>query len=196
MYNSIEIEAKVLLNKEQYDKLYKFLKMDDTMSFTQANYYIDSEDWDLKNNDIALRIRYVQTQKRYVLTLKTPMSEGLLEKNQELKTSDAKKMIDENIFPEGEVKDFLELLEVDTSKLKIVAHMDTLRTEIRSEEKDEVISLDQNTYGDRIDYELEVDKSGMALAQARITELLTQLGIHVTFNTKSKQSRAIAACCK
>ncbi len=196
MYNSIEIEAKVLLNKEQYDKLYKFLKMDDTMSFTQANYYIDSEDWDLKNNDIALRIRYVQTQKRYVLTLKTPMSEGLLEKNQELKTSDAKKMIDENIFPEGEVKDFLELLEVDTSKLKIVAHMDTLRTEIRSEEKDEVISLDQNTYGDRIDYELEVDKSGMALAQARITELLTPLGIPVTFNTKSKQSRAIAACCK
>ncbi len=196
MYNSIEIEAKVLLNKEQYDKLYKFLKMDDTMSFTQANYYIDSEDWDLKNNDIALRIRYVQTQKRYVLTLKTPMSEGLLEKNQELKTSDAKKMIDENIFPEGEVKDFLELLEVDTSKLKIVAHMDTLRTEIRSEEKDEVISLDQNTYGDRIDYELEVDKSGMALAQARIAELLTPLGIPVTFNTKSKQSRAIAACCK
>ena len=196
MYNSIEIEAKVLLNKEQYDKLYKFLKMDDTMSFTQANYYIDSEDWDLKNNDIALRIRYVQTQKRYVLTLKTPMSEGLLEKNQELKTSDAKKMIDENIFPEGEVKDFLELLEVDTSKLKIAAHMDTLRTEIRSEEKDEVISLDQNTYGDRIDYELEVDKSGMALAQARITELLTPLGIPVTFNTKSKQSRAIAACCK
>ena len=196
MYNSIEIEAKVLLNKEQYDKLYKFLKMDDTMSFTQANYYIDSEDWDLKNNDIALRIRYVQTQKRYVLTLKTPMSEGLLEKNQELKTSDAKKMIDENIFPEGEVKDFLELLEVDTSKLKIVAHMDTLRTEIRSEEKDEVISLDQNTYGDRIDYELEVDKSGMALAQTRITELLTPLGIPVTFNTKSKQSRAIAACCK
>jgi uncharacterized protein YjbK len=191
MQSNIEIEAKVLLTKEQYDKVYKALGMNPSMSYSQTNFYIDSKDRVLKNNDVALRIR--EKKGTYVLTLKTPMSEGLLEKNQELNAQEAMEMITDNLFPEGDIKEFLEILDIDTSKLVVLAKLTTLRTEKDSEAEEEEISLDQNTYGKHVDYELEVDKSAMALAQQKIAEILDPLKIKYALNHLSKASRALGA---
>ncbi len=190
MYSNIEIEAKVLLSKGDYEKVYKSLNMDYSSSYTQVNYYIDSKDSSLKKNDVALRIR--EKKGDYVLTMKTPLSEGLLEKNQSLKVKEALEMINLNKFPEGEVKEFLEILDIDTSKLVVLAKLTTLRNEIENSAEDEIISLDENTYGNKVDYELEVDKSGMALAQKKVEEILKPLGIKYELNTLSKASRALS----
>ena len=190
MYSNIEIEAKVLLSKSDYEKVYKSLNMDYANSYTQVNYYIESKDHVLKANDIVLRIR--EKKGEYILTLKTPLSEGLLEKNQNLRAKDALEMISLNKFPEGEIKSFLEVLDIDTDKLIVLARLTTLRTEIENTSEEETISLDSNTYGNKVDYELEVDKSGMALARQKAEDILKPLGIKYEFNTRSKAQRALA----
>ncbi|MFA6796624.1 MAG: CYTH domain-containing protein [Bacilli bacterium] len=194
MNNNVEIEAKVLLTKKQYLKVYESLKAEKGIEIiNQTNFYIDSRDRILKENDIALRIR--EKRDEYILTVKTPMSEGLLEKNQILDSKEAIEMIEFNKFPKGEVAEFLELLDIDLSKLVVLAKMSTKRTTIEKKDIRERISLDANYYGNKVDYELEVDKTAMALAEKRIEEILKPLNIKYKLNTVSKQTRALCEAC-
>lgn len=193
MNNNIEIEAKVLLSKDDYDKVLKNIigsKYKD--QFIQTNHYIDSPDRILKKQNIALRIR--ELKGNYTLTLKTPLSEGLLEKNQNLTPSQAYDMINFNKFPSGEIEDFLELLDVETSSLKKLATLATKRIEY--EYKTGLLALDENSYNNMVDYELEMEDSSMAQAKELVVEILESLNIKYSFNTISKQARAINAMSK
>ena len=128
MNNNIEIEAKVLLSKRDYEKVLTNIvgtKYKD--QFIQTNHYIDSKDRILKKQNIALRVR--ELKGTYTLTLKTPLAEGLLEKNQNLSPAEAYDMINYNKFPEGEIADFLELLDVDIGTLEKLATLATKRVE-------------------------------------------------------------------
>ena len=181
MSNNIEIEAKVILSRQDYKKVFDTLKTKITDTHTQTNFYIDSQDRVLKKNDIALRIR--EYNRTYVLTCKTPLSEGLLEKNQELSEKVALEMINLNRF--------LELLDIDVSNLEVLASLTTRRNELSIDSSK--ISLDENTYGNKVDYEIEVEDSAMKLAEDRIEEILKPLGITYSLNKVSKQMRAIKA---
>ena len=189
MSNNIEIEAKVILSRQDYKKVFDTLKTKITDTHTQTNFYIDSQDRVLKKNDIALRIR--EYNRTYVLTCKTPLSEGLLEKNQELSEKVALEMINLNRFPSGGIQDFLELLDIDVSNLEVLASLTTRRNELSIDSSK--ISLDENTYGNKVDYEIEVEDSAMKLAEDRIEEILKPLGITYYLNKVSKQMRAIKA---
>ena len=189
MANNIEIEAKVILSRQDYKKVFDTLKTKITDTHTQTNFYIDSQDRVLKKNDIALRIR--EYNRTYVLTCKTPLSEGLLEKNQELSEKVALEMINLNRFPSGGIQDFLELLDIDVSNLEVLASLTTRRNELSIDSSK--ISLDENTYGNKVDYEIEVEDSAMKLAEDRIEEILKPLGITYSLNKVSKQMRAIKA---
>ena len=189
MSNNIEIEAKVILSRQDYKKVFDTLKTKITDTHTQTNFYIDSQDRVLKKNDIALRIR--EYNRTYVLTCKTPLSEGLLEKNQELSEKVALEMINLNRFPSGGIQDFLELLDIDVSNLEVLASLTTRRNELSIDSSN--ISLDENTYGNKVDYEIEVEDSAMKLAEDRIEEILKPLGITYSLNKVSKQMRAIKA---
>ena len=79
MNSTIEIEAKVLLSKEQYDKIVTYLGLEKYRKSKQMNHYIDSKNHVLRNNEVVLRIR---EKDDFKLTLKAPLSEGLLEKDQ------------------------------------------------------------------------------------------------------------------
>ena len=189
MSNNIEIEAKVILSRQDYKKVFDTLKTKITDTHTQTNFYIDSQDRVLKKNDIALRIR--EYNRTYVLTCKTPLSEGLLEKNQELSEKVALEMINLNRFPSGGIEDFLERLDIDVSNLEVLASLTTRRNELSIDSSK--ISLDENTYGNKVDYEIEVEDSAMKLAEDRIEEILKPLGITYSLNKVSKQMRAIKA---
>ncbi len=189
-YNNIEIEAKVIIDENTYKKLKENFKYGKKV--TQTNYYIDNDSRTLKNEKIALRIRHLNNE--FTLTLKTPMSEGLLEKNQILSGEEALAMIGENVFPAGDIHDFLELLDVNVSTLKIQAKLQTERIEI--DYKTGMVALDKNTYGKDgsvTDYELESNDSSMAQAKCLAEEILEPLNIKVKFNDKSKQTRALEA---
>jgi uncharacterized protein YjbK len=189
MISNIEIEAKVLLKKEDYEKLSAYLGVSDANSYTQVNYYIDSKSRVLKANDIALRIR--EKRGSYEMTLKTPLSEGLLEKNQDLSAKEALEMINLNHFPSGEIKEFLEIFDIDTADLVILAKMTTLRSELKNTENDETISLDMNSYGGTVDFELEVDETSMASAEKKVDEIMKANHISYKMNPLSKATRAL-----
>ena len=72
MGSNIEIEAKVLVSKEEYNQVIKNLHLDTYYKFKQTNYYIDSDEYDIKKNGFALRVR--EKNQEFELTLKTPLS--------------------------------------------------------------------------------------------------------------------------
>ena len=100
-------------------------------------------------------------------------------------------MINLNRFPSGGIQDFLELLDIDVSNLEVLASLTTRRNELSIDSSK--ISLDENTYGHKVDYEIEVEDSAMKLAEDRIEEILKPFGITYSLNKVSKQMRAIKA---
>lgn len=189
MNSNIEIEAKVLLTAEQYDLLVNHLGLDKYRKVRQTNYYIDSKERILKHNDIALRIR---EKEDFMLTLKTPLSEGLLEKNQVISWREYENFERTNAFPTGDIKLFLEMLGFNPNQLEILATLHTERIEMNVE--DGLLSLDRNTYSNTTDYEIEVEASSMDRAEEICRKVLGEVGItDFKFNTLSKQNRAMNA---
>ncbi len=187
MANTVEIEAKILIDKKEYDKLNKKLKLNEP--FLQTNWYIDSADRNLAKQGMGLRIRHVNGE--YLLTLKSPLAVGLFEKEQLLSPSEAESMIADNKFPEGGIKDFLDLLDFDSSTLKTLAKLETERRRGFHEENVARIALDKNTYLGHTDYELEIDADSMDKAEQVAKEILK--GYKFTFNKDSKQTRCLNA---
>ncbi len=192
MQSNIEIEAKILLTKDEYDAIVKYLHLERYKKIEQTNHYVDTIERELRQNDIALRIR---ENNEFTLTLKTPLSEGLLEKNQNINWREYSDLEDKGIFPQGDIKNFLEICGFDTHSLKVLASLKTNRIEL--EVDDGLLCLDENIYGknnDIIDYELEVESTSMEKAEETASKILKEVGItNFKFNTHSKQSRAIAA---
>ncbi len=189
--NNIEIEAKVLLSKRDYQKLLENMTFNDQVKI-QKNYYLDSEDRVLKKYGMAVRLR--QREGKNKLTLKAPLAEGLLTKNQDLSDDEANALINNNLFPRGDISDFLDILNIDVNKLLILAQLTTERKEGTYEGLD--INISKNTYSDTIDYELECDSDSVTNSQNALKDLCQEYRIEYKLNTVSKESRAINAALK
>ena len=83
----LEIELKTLLKKEDYIKLKEYFS--DITPITQNNYYLDTCDYKLRSNKIAMRIRTFEDSAE--LTIKIPQAVGNMEYNQALTLEEAKK---------------------------------------------------------------------------------------------------------
>ena len=185
--NNIEIEAKVLLKRTDYEKLKKNLEFVPAVKI-QSNYYLDSTDRVLKKYGMIVRLRTREGNAN--LTMKAPLSEGLLEKTQPMTLQEATDMIRNNRVPEGEVKDFLETLHIDPNSLTILAELTTERREGTYEGTK--INISKNTYGDTIDYEIECDSDSKSKSEKTLEELCTKFKIPFKINEISKEDRAIS----
>lgn len=185
--NNIEIEAKVLLKRADYEKLKKNLEFVPAVKI-QSNYYLDSDDRILKKYGMVLRLRTREGNAK--LTMKAPLSEGLLEKNQSMTLQEATDMIRNDKIPEGEISDFLQILHIDPEKLTILAELTTERREGVYE--DTSINISKNTYGDTIDYEIECDSDSKIKSERTLRELLGKFKIPFALNDVSKEDRAIS----
>lgn len=188
MATNIEIEAKVLISEQDYKRVIKFYSKENANKIKQVNYYIDTDSLYLKKYGIGLRIR---EKGYYVLTLKAPMGEGLLEKKESITEKQFLDFNDKNIFPNGDVKNFLMMLGVDISKLKIQTKLVTDRIEIDNYASGEVFSIDKNTYNGIVDYELEMEGESLERAKAALKARCEELNIEYKDNEKSKQVRAM-----
>ncbi len=185
--NNIEIEAKVLLKRTDYEKLKKNLEFIPAVKI-QSNYYLDSNDRVLKKYGMIVRLRTREGNAK--LTLKAPLSEGLLEKNQSMSLQEATDMIRSNKIPEGEIRDFLETLHINPESLSILAELITERREgVYNETK---INISKNTYGDTIDYEIECDSDSKTKSEKTLEEICVKFKIPFQINTVSKEERAIS----
>ncbi len=185
--NNIEIEAKVLLKRTDYEKLKKNLEFVPAVKI-QSNYYLDSTDRVLKKYGMIVRLRTREGNAN--LTMKAPLSEGLLEKTQPMTLQEATDMIRNNRVPEGEVKDFLETLHIDPNSLTILAELTTERREGTYEGTK--INISKNTYGDTIDYEIECDSDSKSKSEKTLEELCVKFKIPFKINEISKEDRAIS----
>ena len=163
MSDLIEIEAKALITKEDYEKLASLFK--DNKSYIQINYYIDTKNCDLRKKGLSLRVRF--KDKKFEMTVKVPRVEGHIEK----------KYIEE----EG----------IDTSALYIKTVLTTKR--IDAEYEGGELAIDLNTYSGITDYEVELEHKDMATAEKYLRQLFEENNIPLEFNKKSKIRRALEA---
>lgn len=184
--NTIEIEAKVLVSKSNYEKLLNNLNFDEKVKI-QKNYYLDSQDRILKKYGMIVRLR--ERENRYKLSMKAPLSEGLLEKNQLLDDKEFNALIKSNIFPRGEIFDFLDMLNISPSSLKVLAELTTERHEMEYDST--MINISKNTYGKVVDYEIECDSDSKSKSESTLKNLLSSYDIDCVFNHLSKETRAI-----
>ena len=186
--NKIEIESKILLSKKDYERLASKLGFSEK-EIVQTNYYRDSTDRKLKKYGMVMRLR--KTGEENVLTRKATLSAGLLEKNQHLSQKDADSLISHNVFPRGDIADFLVTLHLPASELRILAELTTHRRE--AVYKDTDLDISKNEYGKKVDYELECDSDSAVKSQNTLQEICENYDLEFKLNTLSKETRAINA---
>lgn len=147
-----EIEFKQLLSQSQYQSIYNkyFPEM---QPFSQINYYIDTEQFDLRSHKSALRIRVKDDY--YEMTLKVPAEVGLMEYNFETHViPELNKELVANDLP-LEITKQLNKMNVDVNQLMILGALTTSRLE--KEIQGNLLVLDKSDYLNYQDYELEYE---------------------------------------
>ena len=188
MATNIDIEAKVLINEDDYNRVLKFYKKEEIKKVTQLNYYIDTDDLLLKQFGIGLRVRQKDF---FVLNMKAPLQEGLLEKKESISEKEFDNFKNNGVFPNGSIKNLLLMFGVDITKLKIQTTLKTERIVIENFSDDEVFAIDKNYYNGLIDYELELEGTSLERAKNSLKEKCEELNIDFVENAKSKQVRAM-----
>lgn len=172
MTQEIEIEYKNLLTKEEFDRLLNHLPFP-KYSKTQTNYYFETKDFSLKQNGCALRIR--EKNDEYILTLKEPHPQGLLETHDSLTRQEALDWMDGNI----KAKEYTaKQLENKGIAMEDLAYYGSLTTERRELNDDNVlIVLDYSTYNGSTDYELELEAPSQDVGIKAFDSLLIEHNI-------------------
>ena len=189
--NNIEIEAKVLLSKKDYERLLANIPFNPQVK-VQENYFLDSEDRELKKYGMLVRLR--RREGRNKLTMKAPLSEGLLDKSQMLTDEETNALLENNIFPRGDILDFLEILHIDSARFQVLAELTTERYEGIYEGFE--INISKNIYSATVDYELECDSDSAFNSQNTLRSLCDHFDIKYEPNVLSKETRAINAAQK
>ena len=189
--NNIEIEAKVLLSKKDYERLLANIPFKPQVK-VQENYFLDSEDRELKKYGMLVRLR--RREGRNKLTMKAPLSEGLLDKSQMLTDEETNALLENNIFPRGDILDFLEILHIDSARFQVLAELTTERYEGIYEGFE--INISKNIYSGTVDYELECDSDSAFNSQNTLRSLCDHFDIKYEPNVLSKETRAINAAQK
>ena len=185
MSRDIEIEAKSLISKEDYESL--LLKYQEKYPpYIQVNYLLNPSDIPLKDSLLAIRIRVKEKESEF--TTKINLEEGKLEINQKLTPNELNLFLNENIIPKGEVyNELLKRKMCNPEKLEIFAILKTTRFDIHG--KGHLISVDKSEYLDVVDYEIECESTSMDLALSYLQDFLNKENIPFTRNTISKLKR-------
>ncbi len=184
MSRNIEIEAKSMISKEDYEKLFSKYSHQ-YKPYEQTNYLLNTKDIPLSDSKLALRIRVKKND--IELTLKLNQGEGKLEINQKL-TKQQFELIQYFVHcPKGEVYDELVKMNIDPSRLEVFAVLETIRMDIPGE--DYLISIDKSKYLGTTDYEVECESSSMDKAEQILKSFLEKENIPYARNTISKLKR-------
>ncbi|ASK60793.1 adenylate cyclase [Virgibacillus phasianinus] len=152
MTQEIEIEYKNLLTKDEYNRLLHAFPFPETGT-RQTNYYFETSDFSLKAKGAALRIR--EKNEKYVLTLKEPHPDGLLESHDSLTAAEAESWITGMPIEKEQVSNQLKYLGIKVNDLIYYGSLQTERHELKHQGT--LLVLDYSTYNGISDYELEIE---------------------------------------
>lgn len=184
MSTNLEIEVKAKLNAEQYERIISNFKT--SKIYLQINYYIDTKNLEIRNQNCGLRIR--QIKDAFELTIKVPQKEGKLEINQQISNISFANLENNGLFPTGEVATFIEQnLGLRISDLHILGKLETYRLDVKYGTS--LISIDKSIYNSHVDYEVEAEDDSEENAIKNIKKFLADFGIEFHKFTKSKLRR-------
>ena len=151
-----EYESRIMLTESEYFEIVShFMRLYPNKHFLKnVNIYFDTDDLYLRQNHITLRIRIINDV-HCELTLKKSGNNGDDEINDIINLAQADAIIKNSYFPEGSVKAYLISLPYTLNNYKQITTLTNLRLEIENE--DHLLVIDKNTYGDIVDYNLEIE---------------------------------------
>lgn len=180
---NIEIEYKVMVDKQGFEKLEEFLdNLYKYKTYIQTNYYYDTDNLAVKNKGLSLRIRYIENENKYISTLKEKVNEARVEYENIIENNDIKLL-------DNETKTILENNKIEINKIKQVAYLKTIRKEYNY--NDCLMCLDYNVYYNQEDYEIECESDDMKKSKNLIIHLLNMLNIKYQESVYSKTARAM-----
>lgn len=184
MSTHIEIEFKTLLTKSEYERVQEYFNLKEIEPKKQTNVYFDTDDYFLKQRHIIVRTRLKDEIIEF--TIKMKGKKGNIEINQPISEQDFQNLVNNSIIPNGVVKVALNELNITTIKVK--AELTTYRYEVNYHNC--LIALDESYYGDKIDYELELEVPEYDYGQKVFRELLEMFSLPHRL-AKPKAVRAI-----
>ena len=151
-----EFESRVMLTVDEYMNVVSFyMKLYPEQHFLQnTNIYFDSDNLFLRKKHITLRVRTINDVK-CELTAKIKGENGDQEINDDLSFKEMDALLNENKFPEGNVKNYLLSLSYPLSAYHQIVTLYNRRLEIKYD--DHLLVIDKNTYSDIVDYNLEIE---------------------------------------
>ena len=187
MAKNLEIEAKFLLNKEDFDKIVAHFLITDF--FSQTNYYFDTTDFKLISSHCAMRIRHT-AENEYEATTKVPSGDGLIETNVIVPYATFNSLINDKIIIIDEIEKVLNTIGLSQNNLHFFAKLTTKRATTKY--KIGELFFDESTYFDKTDYEIEYEVStNLEEANNILFDLFKELNITSYHKGYSKIKRCI-----
>ncbi len=196
-----EREFKSQLTKEDFYKLQDYIESLGYKKIevvNQVNYYIDTENFSLRNSGTTLRVRHFIDDDTYELTAKIKNNNG--EEDKELKvkeevTIDISKNCAEDILNNNNMREYIYLFEdkaelFNNKKLVVLGSLSTERTNYFIRE-DAMLSFDKSKYFDKEDYEIELETINVDEDRAFLNNIFKEANIKVFEENKSKVKRFI-----
>lgn len=187
---TIEKESRLEIDKSQYEKLVKFYYRNDreTPYFSITNIYLDTKDNKIIKSKNMLRIRYFNNEENIELTLKIKGSNGDKEITQKITNIEMSTLVVNGIFPDGEVSYYLLNKKVNVNDIVPFATLKTKRLEIAR--GNSLLVIDENSYFDVIDYDIEVESNSMKTSKEEINKIALMFNIvnKNVYLTKSRRA--------
>lgn len=175
MNESIEIEYKTMLTQLEYLQLIAYYQLNSSHFVTQTNLYFDTSDYQLKEKNMGLRIRFFDTEAE--ATLKIPQKIGLLEVTDKIALTEVDGAVKTKQFPQSaqQISRVLNNETIETDELTLIGRLVTKRAELVIPEGK--LALDENWYQDQHDYELELEVQDSGKKESDFFALLNQFNI-------------------
>ncbi len=164
-----EFEAKGLISQKDFEKLVDNLEINEIRQ--QQNTYIDTKDGFFKSQMCALRLRIIDG--KYIFSLKRQDTDGATEWNDELSELQFNQIISTASInlstfkcPYNEVLDNLQIVTISTKRY--VCNVNGYS-----------IELDVTTFGDTIDYEIEIESENLIQAEKIMDTLVKEYSLDI-----------------
>lgn len=178
MINNIEIEYKLLVSKENFDKLSELYP--NKQFIKQTNTYYDTPNNDLREKHCAMRIR--EKNNKFMITLKVPASSG----HEEYEC-----YVNENsihAINQSEIRKILDELNISHDIL-VIGECTTYRAVVKTDKAE--LCFDINEYNNITDYEIEYEQTCDHDGVTEFNKILSQVNLVYTTNCASKIKRTL-----
>ena len=191
----LEKEYKAMLTKEQYEELVAYFPKfaEDLGAYMQTNYYFDIQGFGLIEKGTTIRIRHKKDTWELQIKIPKVHETGYIEQQelrQKITEAEAKNYIEHGLeVTHPLLKEIWEQVQVGMEKegskekedhngsggsdannrLKMVGHLHTKRHDFKF--YTDMISLDESTYFDIVDYELEWETTNRKFVQFEMERL-------------------------